>query len=154
MTPTPKRRWFRFSLRTLFVVVTVGCIWLGWQVKVVRDRRAALEYFSEQERDVWLFPGPSKRSIPAWRRWLGDTSIATITTGGMQRPQDLELARTCFPEAVVLQFGSRGLMHNKVDEGQEVQSRAFLAVCMVIGVAIGLGIAAFALRKRLPSSSD
>jgi WD40 repeat protein len=29
MTPAPNRRWFRFSLRTLFVVVTILCVWLG-----------------------------------------------------------------------------------------------------------------------------
>jgi hypothetical protein len=29
MTP-PRRRWFRFSLRTLFVVVTLLGIWLGF----------------------------------------------------------------------------------------------------------------------------
>jgi len=28
MTP-PRRRWLRFSLRTLFAVVTVFCVWLG-----------------------------------------------------------------------------------------------------------------------------
>jgi hypothetical protein len=29
MTFAPKRRWFRFSLRTLFVVVTVTAVWVG-----------------------------------------------------------------------------------------------------------------------------
>ena len=27
-----KRRWFRFSLRTLFVAVAVFCAWLGYHV--------------------------------------------------------------------------------------------------------------------------
>jgi len=40
MTSTPKRRWFRFSLRTLFVVVTVLGIWLGWNAEIVRERTA------------------------------------------------------------------------------------------------------------------
>ena len=35
-TDSQSRR-FRFSLRTLFVVVTVGCVWLGWQLNVVRE---------------------------------------------------------------------------------------------------------------------
>ncbi len=39
MTHAAKRRWFRFSLRTLFVVVTVFGVWLGWEIKYVRDRR-------------------------------------------------------------------------------------------------------------------
>lgn len=26
---SPRRRWLSFSLRGLFIVVTIGCIWLG-----------------------------------------------------------------------------------------------------------------------------
>ena len=40
-TMKPRRRWFRFSLRTLFVLLTLFGIWLGIQVKWVRDRQAA-----------------------------------------------------------------------------------------------------------------
>src|ERR1700690_2367557 len=44
MIPAPKRRWLRFSLRTLFVVVTVFGIWLGWQTNVVRERRTMRDW--------------------------------------------------------------------------------------------------------------
>ena len=37
-----KPRWFRFSLRTLFVVVTIFGVWLGWQLKWIRERREFL----------------------------------------------------------------------------------------------------------------
>jgi hypothetical protein len=37
-----KRHWLRFSLRTLFVLVTVIACWLGWQVHVVQHRHAVL----------------------------------------------------------------------------------------------------------------
>jgi hypothetical protein len=37
----PKRRWFAYSLRTLFVVVTVFGCWLGWNINIVRQRREA-----------------------------------------------------------------------------------------------------------------
>ena len=30
MTLAPKRRWFRFSLRTMFVAVTLTCVLLSW----------------------------------------------------------------------------------------------------------------------------
>jgi hypothetical protein len=32
--------WFRFSLRTLFVVTTVLCLWIGWNVRQVHHRAA------------------------------------------------------------------------------------------------------------------
>jgi hypothetical protein len=38
----PRRRWFRFSLRTLFVLVTIFGVWLGVQVNWIRERRAWL----------------------------------------------------------------------------------------------------------------
>jgi hypothetical protein len=39
----PRRRWFRFSLRTLFVVVTLLACWLAWNRSLVERRRAFLE---------------------------------------------------------------------------------------------------------------
>ena len=38
------RRWFRFSLRTFFVLLTLFGVWLGVQVKWIRDRHEALEW--------------------------------------------------------------------------------------------------------------
>ena len=38
----PNRRWFRFSLRTLFVVVTVFGIWLGYELNWIRQRHEML----------------------------------------------------------------------------------------------------------------
>jgi hypothetical protein len=41
MDEKPRRcRWFRFSLRTLFLLVTLLGVFLGVQVQWVRDRRA------------------------------------------------------------------------------------------------------------------
>jgi hypothetical protein len=42
MIPVPKRSWFRFSLRTLFAIVTAFCFWLGWNVNLVRERQTLL----------------------------------------------------------------------------------------------------------------
>ncbi len=42
MTPTPNRRWLRFSLRTLFVVVTVLVCWLGCELNWIRQRHRAI----------------------------------------------------------------------------------------------------------------
>src|SRR5690242_12542980 len=42
MSNKPNRRWLRFSIRTLLVAVTIFCVWLGWQVSIVRERTRAL----------------------------------------------------------------------------------------------------------------
>jgi hypothetical protein len=39
----PKRQWFRFSLRALFVLVTAFCVWLGWEVNSARLQKEAVE---------------------------------------------------------------------------------------------------------------
>jgi len=39
---TTKRRWFRFSFATMFVVVTVVGCWLGYQLDWIRQRQDAL----------------------------------------------------------------------------------------------------------------
>lgn len=38
----PNRRWFRFSLRTLFVLVTVLCVWLGFKVNSAHRQKEAV----------------------------------------------------------------------------------------------------------------
>jgi hypothetical protein len=48
MTPAPKRRWFRFSLRTLLVAVTVISVWLGYYVNWKNQRREARMWLSMQ----------------------------------------------------------------------------------------------------------
>jgi hypothetical protein len=41
-SPTKTRRWFSFSLRTLFVVMTVVCIWVGFKVNRARNVKNAI----------------------------------------------------------------------------------------------------------------
>jgi hypothetical protein len=50
MIAKPKRRWFRFSLRTLFVLVTVFCVWLGFQFNWIYRRHRALEWMQDQAK--------------------------------------------------------------------------------------------------------
>jgi hypothetical protein len=48
MTPLrPKRRWFQFSLRTLLVLVTLGCLAGGWWINRAFQQRAAVRRFYE-----------------------------------------------------------------------------------------------------------
>ena len=38
------RHWFRFSLRTFFILLTLFGVWLGWQVRIVQHRVAMLKH--------------------------------------------------------------------------------------------------------------
>jgi len=56
MTSEPKRRWFSFSLRTMFVVVTLFGCWLGNELHRVRDRRAMAKEIERMGGEVRIFP--------------------------------------------------------------------------------------------------
>jgi hypothetical protein len=52
----PPRHWFRFSLRTLFLVVTVAGCWMGYYLNWARERHEALRTGAVTEfRGLWAF---------------------------------------------------------------------------------------------------
>jgi hypothetical protein len=91
--PKPRKsRWFRFSLRTMFVLVTMVCVWLGWEVSVSRFRgktRSLIEVCGGQ-----AFHGDRFRLnfMNDWKEshiWLPETT----------QHGDVEVIRKAFPEA-------------------------------------------------------
>jgi hypothetical protein len=95
MNTTKPCRWFHFSLRTLFVVVTMACVWLGMQVKWIRDRQRAIDTVSG-----WSLGARAPWSI----RLLGEQGVDRIvldpqTAKKRERVQQL---RHLFPEAKLL----------------------------------------------------
>jgi hypothetical protein len=94
MTETkPKRCWFRFSLRTLLVLMTVLCVWLGFKVNAARRQKeavlalretGAMIVFDYQLRTVSGLPQKKidlTRSPPGpvWlRKLLGDESFGNV----------------------------------------------------------------------------
>jgi hypothetical protein len=131
MTETkPKRSWFQFSLRMMFVALIVFGIWFGWQVSIVRERKALLlqlqkahaevlgdgaagdDWDAEQSPQLREFIAANRRDLrgflagqhPAYisfvRRLLGDQNIFYVTL-----PNSFEHDRKtfviAFPEAFV-----------------------------------------------------
>jgi hypothetical protein len=119
MTPTPKRRWPRFTLRTLFVVVTAFGIWLGWNFNILRQREKMLDRVNatrndgspvgimmEAEFESRLPPAyrgmPSTRRLPWALKLLGaePTAIITVSEDDFSEAEIKQIGRL-FPEALV-----------------------------------------------------
>jgi hypothetical protein len=113
MNTPPRPRWFRFSLRTLLIVVTALCVWLAWESSVVRERRelrreltnSRFEFQTAAEWAKWQSPAaePTAR-VSLIRRLLGDEAIQKIWyVPHYQEPDETKelLARLkrVFPEA-------------------------------------------------------
>lgn len=106
MTPAPKRRWLRFSLRTMFVGVTAFGLWLGWHFSDVRQRMVMREFIAEikgevvdppvDESDIWA------AKIPKWRRFLGDKPAEFIALPMDTTDENVQTVKRLFPEAQVL----------------------------------------------------
>jgi hypothetical protein len=107
--PKRKRRRFQFRLRTLMIGVTllaVACSYVGWQAKIVRERKALLE---NQHFCVacQLFEVARRGCIP-WMRWrLGDVDCYAIIGDEQVTDAELDRYRIAFPEADVWREGDR-----------------------------------------------
>ncbi len=80
MTPAPKSRWFRFSLRTLFVAVTVVGCGLGYGLNWMRQRHDFLRQrdVSYSNTDIWIGTELASITAPWPLRLLGENGYPTI----------------------------------------------------------------------------
>lgn len=130
-----RRRWFSYSLRTLFVLLTAFGIWLGLKVKWVSDRRAARAWIVEHPADdSWVLfrtdadeffasraGGTSSRRalrrkpLPWMLRMLGERPVSSVFVkiGPDEVSYDKKILRELFPEAIVdVQRHEGGLFKN------------------------------------------
>jgi hypothetical protein len=108
---TPERRWFRWSLRTTFVVVTEFGAWLGWEIRRIRVREAEAErlrdagmLFDTEEMYQPNAPILDGRRIPWWRAALGDKTYVGFDVIPPNEDLSRRLERI-FPEAMVVENG-------------------------------------------------
>ena len=132
---TPSRRWFRFSLRTLFVVAAMICCWLGWNVNAVQNRKRLLRWADDHGVRVSKDPlvscvplvrtakpnGPifvdteivkreSQANGVGWFRQaiLMDEPFASIEISGVWRNEsEAREMDEAFPEATIIIGGDR-----------------------------------------------
>ena len=95
-TPLPtRRRWARFSLRTLFVLVTLVCIYLGWAMNWIRQRHA---FLANQDA---LVHNDSVHA-PFALRFMGEEGYPYFYLEGSE--EEIRELERLFPEAVINPF--------------------------------------------------
>jgi hypothetical protein len=109
----PKRRWFRFSLRTLFVLVAIAGITVGWlqlQRNLIHQRQTFLAKLPEPCRHwshTWAWVAEHKvsskcppQSVSYVRKWLGDAAYYQILLPEDHFNDLIGEANRLFPEAM------------------------------------------------------
>ena len=107
---TRNRRWFRFSLRTLFVALTLFGCWLGYEMNWIRQRRGVIG--ASQVRNwryyvaVTLYGNPPKEhrqpvySIAPWPlNWFGEPGYWAVVLPKGTSDREAARVRGLFPEA-------------------------------------------------------
>jgi hypothetical protein len=104
--PKRKRRWFQFSLRTLLVAVTVSAVplgYVGWQAKIVRERKALVDWIARNGGKVYPLRSDNADDQPPFvRRLLGDRPIGAIMFEKPITIEGLHSIQARIPEAEIV----------------------------------------------------
>ena len=114
------RRWFRprYSLATLFVIVTLFGCWLGYSMRWIRQRQEMLknydviDRYESSPRVKLVSNGPTEVSAPGGLGLFGERGIAGLRivirdydeSREIQSYEVVERAWRLFPEAVDISF--------------------------------------------------
>jgi hypothetical protein len=106
------RRWFRFSLKALLIVVTVFGCWLGYHLNWIRQRGEALRDTQVANADTakdfsGLLGGgePGRPIAPSWLYLFGERGVTSIniwmTADQEADRKKVDEFRRLFPESRV-----------------------------------------------------
>ena len=74
----PGTRWLRFSLRSMFVVLTVCAIFLGTRIRWIQQRREALRHVARSYVAGETSLAPREQRAPWSLRMLGERPVVQI----------------------------------------------------------------------------
>jgi hypothetical protein len=94
---TPPRRWPRYTLRTLFVVVTVVCVWMSWRVNQFRVRE---RHF--RTTTAGYVPARDASVIPISWRLMGARAFDRIIVDQVSSIETNQALHEAFPEADIV----------------------------------------------------
>ena len=90
-----------FSLRSLFVLVTVLCVWLGWDMSIIRERQRLWRLVNE--KGGYTLTSDPFENISTIRRLLGDRGRHIFAVPAEYFSEDAtDHIRQMFPEAEVM----------------------------------------------------
>jgi hypothetical protein len=92
----PRRRCFRFNLRTLLVLVTVACVWLAYSVNWIGERRSFRE-----AKSVHPFYSACDAGTPGLLWLFGEREVVLLYLAHPTKEVIVEAERL-FPEAQIL----------------------------------------------------
>jgi hypothetical protein len=104
MDEKPWFRWFRFRLRTLFALVTLVALWVGWSFNWIRERRE----FLRAGNALGAVAHASTGGAPGLLWMFGEEGVEVVILFTDERA-DYERARRLFPEAQVETNPVRGM---------------------------------------------
>ena len=94
MNDVPRRHWFRFTLRTWFVLFTAICIWFGYQVNWIRQRH---EFMSKMPTDNFYYEEDSSNPVQApGMLWLFGETGNTVSISNLQKATQTRIKYTYF----------------------------------------------------------
>jgi hypothetical protein len=118
MDTKPRRRWFSFSLRTLFVLVTLAALvvgWVAWSLNWIRQRREFVHRFELDTGILTVDPVPSAPGL----LWLfGEKGVQHIL---LPHESEYAEAQRLFPEAQIIgvpEWARKGKYMRRTDRRQ------------------------------------
>jgi hypothetical protein len=98
----------RFSLQTLFILVAIASIpmgWIAWQVRVVAERRDIKAMLKERNLGVnglpTFVPPDQEPSVPWYRKRLGDSTTAGVyLNSNAFSPSEIQNIKDVYPEII------------------------------------------------------